>query len=208
MDKKILCKNIVNYGVCSYLDKCTFAHSLKEQRVTDIRREIYDIINNKKDVSECNLITNTNMFKTLILMTRLCKECERKQCNGGYNCVYGSCCQEYKICYEDLMRGKCSNMKCEDVHLTAQNLVPYYKQKQELNLSSSASPITPSKIINNYKKKKVELEESEKPNILNQIQDLVFARKVFSNEKVDLDDSDDEFILKLTDSDSDKSIFD
>ena len=135
--KKLLCYNIINNCKCLYKYKCMFAHSLDEQKKENIRSFIINMILNWNDLSNINIITNTNLFEELVLFTKECKNCLIKKCPGGYNCKFGTCISELKICYTDLMNGKCKNILIKDnnnficecgIHLTEKKLIPYYQR--------------------------------------------------------------------------------
>jgi len=158
--KKLLCYNVVNYGSCLYKNKCLFAHNLEEQKRENIREIIFNMINNINDLSEVYLNEDKELLNELILYTKECKNCINNKCPGGYNCKYGVCKKEMKICYNDLMNGKCKNdiiktsniTKCiNGIHLTEKKLIPYneriYGEYNYLNES-----ILNNKLINyNYK---------------------------------------------------------
>jgi hypothetical protein len=91
-----------------------------------------------EDLSEINLNDDKMLFEELIILTKECKNCIGKKCPGGYNCKFGVCLRENKICYNDLMYGKCYNMlmetnennnllyKCiNGIHLSEKKLIPY-----------------------------------------------------------------------------------
>jgi hypothetical protein len=139
--KSILCYKIIKNNCCNY-HNCMFAHNLEEQHKNNIRECIYEIINKNDDLSNINLIDNTQIFDELVIHTKLCKKCAINICTGGYNCIYGSCVEEMKICINDLLYGKCNektetfnnkyNIKitkcCNGIHLTDRKLIPYYQQ--------------------------------------------------------------------------------
>lgn len=136
--KKLLCYNIVNNCKCVYKNKCMFAHALDEQIKEPMRQYVYKIIYEIDDLSEINLNEEKNLLDELLLLTKECKNCMNKKCPGGYNCKYGVCLRENKICYNDLMYGKCYNMLMEStnddniiyrcihgIHLSEKKLIPY-----------------------------------------------------------------------------------
>ena len=61
--KKILCYNILKNGECPYKN-CMFAHSINEQILTDIKKEVYDIIKNRNDLENLNLLENKNIIRS------------------------------------------------------------------------------------------------------------------------------------------------
>lgn len=138
--KKLLCYNVVNFSKCLYKNKCMFAHNLNEQRKENIREYIYEMIFNLTNLSEVDVYENKELLDELIIYTKECKNCINKKCPGGYNCKFGACTKDIKICYIDLMYGKCCNFMKEEitknnriihrclhgVHLTEKKFIPYY----------------------------------------------------------------------------------
>jgi len=137
--KKLLCYNIVNYSKCLYKNKCLFAHSLEDQKKDTIRQYLYDMIYCMEDLSSINIYNDKILFDELIIYTKECKNCISKKCPGGYNCKFGTCSKDIKICYNDMMSGKCFNITKQEnktnftikrcihgVHLSEKNLIPYY----------------------------------------------------------------------------------
>jgi len=111
--KKLLCYNIVNNCKCVYKNKCMFAHTLDEQIKEPIRLYIHNMLYKWEDLSEINLNEDKMLLDELIILTKECKNCINKKCPGGYNCKFGVCLRENKLCYNDLMYGKCYNMLME-----------------------------------------------------------------------------------------------
>lgn len=201
-NNKILCINMIKNGYCTYGYKCVFAHSLLEQKVDPVREKIYNIIKNKINISKLDLLNDKQLFKNLIEMTKTCSNCNADKCTGGYNCKYGAINKDFTICYDDLMRGLCGNIKCLNLHLTKFGLIPYNVQKKKLDLSSSS--YSPNY---NYGNKMYE----ETGNTINKIKDLTFAKKIFMEKKTyELDSDSDENWEKesLSDDDSDEMLFD
>lgn len=155
--KKLLCYNIVNNSKCVYKGKCMFAHNIEEQKKEPLREYIYQMINSTDDLSNIDIYEDKLLFNELSILTKDCKNCLNKKCPGGYNCKFGSCSKDFKICYNDLMYGKCYNSLVTDeictkrclhgVHLTEKNLISYY-QRIPLDLYSSDFNIFPSEYIN------------------------------------------------------------
>ena len=106
--KKVLCNNMIKKHVCSYGDKCLFAHSLEEQ-IKDKNKEYIYRLYEMKDLSNVNL--NDELCKELLIMTKECEKCMNGICNGGINCKNGVCRTIDKICYDDLMHNNC----CEEI---------------------------------------------------------------------------------------------
>ena len=150
--KRILCYNIINNKLCSYGNKCMYAHSLTDQKIDPIRYKVYSILKNNSRLSEINLISDNKLFRTMLELTRLCTLCMKHICPGGYNCRNGAININYKICYDDLMFGYCKRINCTSLHLTQRELVPYYKQKECLNftnINKQPKKITRSKSMMN-----------------------------------------------------------
>jgi hypothetical protein len=136
--KKLLCNNIVNGIKCLYRHKCMFAHELSEQKVDNDRLLAIKIVSKVNDLSYVDIYNNKQLFDEMIILTKECKNCINNKCTGGYNCKYGTCLKELKICYDDLMCGKCINFvdletKCclNGIHLTEKKLIPY-SQRQNI----------------------------------------------------------------------------
>lgn len=126
--KTLLCKNILSGDrKCKYIEKCAFAHSLKEQKLVPIRKTAYDIINGNQDLSNIDLTKNRELFKTLEQLTKVCQICNVGNCTGGYNCRNGAIDILHQVCYNDLVFGNCIKKDCECVHLTKRGLKPNIK---------------------------------------------------------------------------------
>jgi hypothetical protein len=128
--KKILCYNILNKKICSYGDKCLFAHNLKEQIINENKKKIMNMILNDNNLSYFNICLDDDFYKELLVFTIRCNKCYENNCNGGYNCKNGVCCDSLLICWDDLITGKCKNKVinkycCNGIHLTEKNLIPY-----------------------------------------------------------------------------------
>ena len=150
--KKLLCYNIVNNNECLYKTKCMFAHSIEEQKKEVIREHIYYLINTCDDLSTVDINENKELLNEFIIYTKECKNCLYKKCPGGFNCKFGVCLKELKICYNDLIYGKCFNnlrdetsldgkplKRCiNGIHLTEKKLIPY---QQRLNNESNLSDL-------------------------------------------------------------------
>lgn len=133
--KKILCYNILSNNRCSYGNKCMFAHSLEEQKKENYKDFIINFILKEKDLSNINICSDTKLLEELLIFTKECKNCLIKKCNGGYNCKYGTCLSNLKICKNDLINGKCkkevdkSKLACiNGIHLTEKKFIPYNLQ--------------------------------------------------------------------------------
>lgn len=121
--KKLLCNSIINNLSCKYGDKCLYAHNLSEQNIDKIKKKAYDIII-KNDIYDIDLSKDKELAKTLLQMTKLCKDCDNGNCSGGYNCKNGVMNIKYKICYDDLMYNNCKDNNCSMIHITSKGLKP------------------------------------------------------------------------------------
>lgn len=119
--KKMLCNNILTLGICHYGNKCMYAHNLEEQNVDQIRSQAYDIITGKEKIK---FRPNKELSRNLLQLTKVCEECIKKKCPGGYNCKYGVFDKKYQICADDLRYGICYNVTCNNIHLTNKGLIP------------------------------------------------------------------------------------
>jgi hypothetical protein len=143
--KRILCHNMIYNNECKYGDKCLYAHSLNDQNVNDKRKEAYELLMGNFSLESINLVENDILYKTLLELTRYCKNCNNASCIGGYNCKSGSCDKKYCICANDLNYGDCVNPNCTFIHLSKRGLKPYYndvKKKEKLQMPSLPSEIT------------------------------------------------------------------
>lgn len=136
--KKLLCYNVVNNCKCLYKNKCMFGHTLEEQKKEPMRQYIHDMLYTLDDLSNININNNKLLLDELTILTKECKSCLNKKCPGGYNCRFGTCLKENKICYNDMMYGRCFNIltktdhdgiilyRCiNGVHLTEKKLIPH-----------------------------------------------------------------------------------
>jgi hypothetical protein len=157
--KKILCHNMIYNGLCKYGDKCLYAHSLDDQNVNKRRKDVYDILKSNDDLSYINLRENYELYRTMLEMTKYCKNCNNNLCKGGYNCKSGVYDKKYCICINDLQYGICHNYNCNYMHLTKRGLKPYneekYKKKSEINNNDIGE-----KMVSNEKNDKVDLEKN------------------------------------------------
>jgi hypothetical protein len=152
--KKLLCNNIVNGNKCVYRHKCIFAHELSEQKKDYNREYAIKMISNMNDLSFIDIYNNKQLFYEIIILTKECKNCMNAKCTGGYNCKFGTCLKELKVCYDDLMCGKCDNLvnkktkSClNGVHLTEKKLIPY-NQRQNIEVNIKEPTILSSSNIN------------------------------------------------------------
>lgn len=167
--KKLLCYNIVNNSKCVYKNKCMFAHNLEEQKKEPLREYIYNMIYLWDDLSNIDIYNDRLLFEDLVIYTKECKNCLNKKCPGGYNCKFGVCLKDLKICYNDLMYGKCYNLLKEQnddgkiikrcihgVHLTEKFLIPYTQRIPIETFINDISFKTPN-INYNYKNNTISL---------------------------------------------------
>ena len=214
--KKLLCYNIVNNCKCVYKNKCMFAHTLEEQKKEPIRQYIYNMIYLWNDLSNINICEDKNILDELIIMTKECKNCINKKCPGGYNCKFGVCLREDKLCYNDLMYGKCYNMLMETnqngaklykciygIHLTEKKLIPHNQRmlsdltnietnfliKHNINFNSKNNIISIGLNDNTIELvKDIITQKISKSDIMN---NLKFMDKLFiKNDNVDDEDDD------------------
>lgn len=129
--KKMLCRNMTMQGSCGYGDKCLFAHNLEEQTIDDYRKDSYGILLSKKRLDNYDMQKNYTLYRSLLDLTKICEQCEKGKCTGGYNCKYGVCAKEYQVCVRDLNHGDCSH-GCGFVHLTERGLKPLYGTSTEI----------------------------------------------------------------------------
>lgn len=118
--------SLTNKDKCDYGYKCLYAHSLKEQKVDDIRQYAYNIIMRKIDVKNMNLRDNEDLYQIFILFNNVCEQCKLNRCQGGYNCKYGVIHEKYLVCMIDLNYNNCKNIKCKKNHLTKIGIKSYY----------------------------------------------------------------------------------
>lgn len=218
--KKLLCYNIVNNCKCVYKNKCMFAHELSEQLKEPNRQYIYNMLYEWEDLSEINLNEEKTILDELILLTKECKNCMNKKCPGGYNCKYGVCLRENKICYNDLMYGKCYNMLMETknndnilcrcingIHLSEKKLIPY-NQRMLTDLTNietnflvkhSVSFNSKNNIISLFlNENSISLVKDIISNKLNKneiIETLKMKNNLFNSEKIIITDTQDDNIL-------------
>lgn len=140
--KKILCQNIILHGICTYTDRCLYAHTIEEQKIDIKRKKIFDLIDLNTDLSFIDVNKHKDIYKDFLLFTKPCLDCVNNKCNGGNNCKFGSPFIKYIICYDDLNYGVCDNTNCDRNHLTKRGLKPIY---------NNISTILNQPVINNIK---------------------------------------------------------
>lgn len=123
--KKILCHNIITSGSCGYGNKCLYAHDLSEQNMDNIRKKAYDVLLNNADLSSIDLQKDFVLYRALLALTKMCEQCDKNKCTGGYNCKWGACSKKYHICIRDLNYGDCTH-NCGCVHLSDRGLKHFF----------------------------------------------------------------------------------
>lgn len=181
--KKILCNNILNFGKCNYNGKCLYAHNCEEQNVDPQRKELYD---NIKSDGEWNidLSKNDNIAKQLMVFTKVCQDCIKNKCPGGYNCKYGVMDKKYQICYKDIYYGTCDNKDCKLLHLTKRGVLPSHpiKKQPEQNTEIEGNLLTSAFFLINKPQEPNDSEsDSDLDSSIEQIQEYLNK-----NEDIDL----------------------
>jgi|AntRauTorckE6833_2_1112554.scaffolds.fasta_scaffold16447_2 hypothetical protein len=167
ISKRVLCYNVLNNKDCNYKNKCMYAHSLSEQKIDTIRHKVYTILKDDNDLSNLNVVNDKKLFETLTQLTKICIQCAKGVCPGGYNCRNGALNQKYRICYEDLMYGNCRRPKCYSIHLTDRNFRPYTEQKNDLRSFQETKEQEQKPIRNIIKKSELMNDEVYKSPWLN-----------------------------------------
>lgn len=122
--KTLLCYNMLVQKSCNYGCTCKYAHSLDEQIIEKSRKAVHDILTSDTDLSHINFQENVNLYRGLLLMTKIC---DKENCPGGYNCRNGACKNtNLCVCEQDLNYGNCKNKECKYIHLTKRNLRPFW----------------------------------------------------------------------------------
>lgn len=125
--KNMLCKNMISKNTCHYGNKCLYAHSLEEQKMSDIRKKAFQLISGEINADTVNIYVNRDLYKTLLSMCDVCEKCVDGKCTGGYNCREGVYDKKYVVCRSDLNNGTCDNINCSKNHLAKKGLKPYFK---------------------------------------------------------------------------------
>lgn len=217
--KKMLCFNMLNKKDCNYGNKCMYAHNLEEQKKEPMRKEAYDIILDKKDLSDIDLVINRDLYHVLVQLSRTCSYCNKGVCTGGYNCKYGAIRTSYQICYDDLTDGRCQKVNCPNVHLTKKGLVPYSKQKLNRRMENDKNKQLYSTIVQTGVSKKDKDKEKEKEKITDVplgtlLNDTFFLKKIkkmdYDSDSEQSDDSVEKirnYLNQDSDDSCDESIF-
>jgi hypothetical protein len=230
--KKLLCYNIVNNNDCIYKNKCMFAHELAEQKKDILRDYIYKIILINDDLCNINIFENKSLMNELLIYTKECKNCINNKCPGGYNCKFGACTKELKICYNDLLYGKCfytlknevnkygkTYKKCiNGIHLTEKNLVPY-NQRLNVDFNITNNILFPCETISFFNKQntislllndntiskiRIFLNKinNKNINIINSYLGIFYEKNFIKNNDSDSDDNNNDSDSNTDDSDN------
>ncbi|CAH6420178.1 Hypothetical protein MVR_LOCUS56 [uncultured virus] len=163
-EKRLICFSAINKEPCNYAHHCTYAHTLDEQIIDGDKMFLYQVIldHNLKDFTTLGGFRIDSILKNLLSMTRLCENCIKGSCTGGYNCRSGVCDPFLKLCRGDLLAGGCENETVEisintailakleatdftpcsqyigcvnGHHLTLRGLIPYYRYIHQQEVS-------------------------------------------------------------------------
>ena len=119
-EKRLICNSVTSDGstlnhrqnfVCSHGPKCSYAHSLEEQRIDEKKLLVYRSILDQTitmSISE-DPASYEDIYRGFITASSICEKCYSGECTGGYNCRNGACCHDLLVCNEDLITGRCSN---------------------------------------------------------------------------------------------------
>lgn len=140
--KKILCNNMLKSGICNYKDRCLYAHNYEEQNIDPKKKNLYEIISSDTKLT-INLSKDEQLFHNLLLFTKICSDCEKHKCPGGYNCKYGIFEKKFQICYKDIYNGSCDS--CGLIHLTKRGLIPFCTYNKNINVNVN---VPEGKILN------------------------------------------------------------
>jgi hypothetical protein len=109
-EKKMLCiSTLKTNDACVYGNKCSYAHSIIDQRIDNKREDYYKIIFDKKNKVKT---INKDLAKELHILSDICDECYNDICQGGLNCKKGVCKPYFRICRNDFY-GNCINTLTE-----------------------------------------------------------------------------------------------
>lgn len=153
--KRILCYSIFNNTACPYGKHCMYSHSIKTQKKDSLRERAYDIIEGNMKLDNIGLIDDTQLYETLLELTKTCVQCSKKKCPGGYNCKFGVFDEKLQLCRKDIENGNCAN-KCPYIHLTKRGLIPYniqkhHKENENNPLKDNVWGNVPSSVYTNNK---------------------------------------------------------
>jgi len=150
--KKLMCKNILTNGKCSYENKCLYAHNLNEQNMDHKRKLVYDIIMGRIPYINNDIQIDDEIYKIFIQLCKICDLCSKNKCPGGFNCKHGVFDKQYQVCADDLRDGVCYNITCSKIHLTNKGI----KSLKELKLNFNLNDFENNKLIDydDYKRSK------------------------------------------------------
>lgn len=148
--KRMLCRNVIKGGECSYGSKCMYAHTLEEQIIDFPKKHAWAIILSNDSLETIDLQKNYQLYQSLEQLTKVCKQCFNKECIGGYNCDHGVFDKKYQICQRDLDWGDCKNPLCEMIHLTKRGLKPWFNKQKNINVSSPHQKIKGTLLSENF----------------------------------------------------------
>lgn len=146
--KKMLCKNMILKGSCTYGENCLYAHNLTEQNMNHSRKIAYEIIKSNNKLDKYNLTNNNELYNTLLTLSKLCEKCKENKCTGGYNCKNGACNEKYVVCFNDLTGGIC-DQTCGHIHLSKRGLIPRNKQLKK-NMQNNSNIFYGTEHCDNY----------------------------------------------------------
>lgn len=143
-DKRLICNSVTSDGsvlnqrenfICCHGPKCSYAHSLEEQRIDEKKLSIYRSILDKDQtlaISE-DPASYAEIYRGFIAASSICERCYSGECTGGYNCRNGACCHDLLICRDDLLTGCCTN----EIHLSKLSSRTIEKFRDMIALSES-----------------------------------------------------------------------
>lgn len=144
---RLLCCNMLNHSKCNYGNRCLFAHNVDEQRVDNNRMIVYDIIKSKEPLDNIDLSRDDNLYRTMVIFTRVCRNCTLGLCAGGMNCKHGVMEKKYRLCYKDITYGDCSSVHCDAIHLTIRGLIPRNSKERRIDTTSTSHVISVPRVI-------------------------------------------------------------
>ena len=169
--KRMLCQNVLKDGICSYGSKCMYAHKLEEQNIDPTRKQAWSIILSEDRLDDIDLHKNYQLYQSLDQFTKICKQCEKNECIGGYNCDHGVFSQKYQICQSDINYGECKNDQCKLIHLTKRGLKPWFKNVININ-PQSATKIKGTLLNENFFHKNEKNEEETLSNFTDSSEEI------------------------------------
>jgi hypothetical protein len=198
--RRMLCQNVIKDGSCSYGNKCMYAHTLDEQNIDPPRKQVWNILLSTNSLESIDLQKNYQLYQCLEQLTKLCKQCDKNECIGGYNCDHGVFSEKYQVCQRDLDYGDCKDDTCRLVHLTSRGMKPWFNRTVKTTPFAALSSITSLSAL--------------QLQIMPKIKGTLLNKNFFNND--DIENKDEETLSNFTDSSSedgnienecDKSIF-